>query len=171
MKTISEIRQITKEEPYQVVFVCLGNICRSPTGEGLFQHLVNERGLEHYFVIDSAGTAAYHVGEPANSKSRMIAKERGVELHSKARQFSPSDFGIFDLIIAMDKENKKNILALAGSDADKNKVMLMRDFDPKPGDGNVPDPYYGGLDGFVSVFDIVKRSCASLLDQLQPHIK
>lgn len=164
------VRPITKEEPYQIVFVCLGNICRSPTGEGVFQHLVNERGLASYFIVDSAGTAAYHVGEPANSKSQAVANKHGVHLPSRARQFSRSDFGIFDLIVAMDKENKRNIRSLTSREEEMAKVFLMRDFDPDPGDRQVPDPYYGGLQGFQNVFDIIHRSSKALLDQLESHI-
>lgn len=164
-------RPITKENPYAVCFVCLGNICRSPTAEGIFQHLVNKRGLASYFYIDSAGTAAYHVGEPANSKSQKIAEENGVELNSRARKFTPADFEEFDMILAMDHENFENIRELDVQNRFTDKLYRMRDFDPDPGTGAVPDPYYGGMDGFRNVFDIVHRSCKTLLDQLEQHIE
>lgn len=161
----------TKENPYKICFVCLGNICRSPTAEGIFQHLVNERGYQEYFYIDSAGTSAYHIGEPANSKSREVAQKHGVELRSRARRFLSSDLVEFDLILAMDHENLDNIRQLNSTNQHRHKVKLMRDFDPDPGDGAVPDPYYGGMDGFQHVYDVVKRSCENLLDELENNIQ
>lgn len=161
---------ITKDNPYKICFVCLGNICRSPTAEGIFQYLVDERGLSDFFEIDSAGTSAYHVGESANSNSQRTAKKHGVTLHSKARQFRASDLDSFDLILAMDDSNYANIMRLA-SDKHEDKVGRMRDYDSKPGDGQVPDPYAGGIDGFENVFQIVKRSCEELLNELEEHIQ
>lgn len=163
-------KSITKENPYKVCFVCLGNICRSPTAEGVFEHLINERDLEPYFEVDSSGTSAYHIGESANSKSQQIARQHGVTLNSKARQFKASDFQYFDLVIAMDEENLQNIKQLDVQEEYFHKVEKLRAFDPQPGDGNVPDPYYGGIQGFENVFQIVKRSCKNLLDQLEEHI-
>lgn len=163
-------RIITRENPYKICFVCLGNICRSPTAEGVFQHLVNERGLQPFFEIDSAGTSAYHSGEPANSKSRQIAEQHGVSLHSKARQFESFDLDYFDLVLAMDSENLQNIKRVGGKESFGHKIGMLRDYDPDPGDGEVPDPYYGGIQGFENVFQIVKRSCEQLLDELQPNI-
>jgi len=162
---------ITKKNPYKIVFVCLGNICRSPTAEGVFQHLVNERGLQAYFYVDSAGTSAYHIGEAANSKSRKTAKEHGIELRSRARRFELGDLKEFDLIVAMDRENLENIKALDPSGFYEEKVILLREYDSAPGDGEVPDPYYGGMNGFQNVFDIVKRSCENLLDELEEKIE
>lgn len=164
-------KEITKENPYKICFVCLGNICRSPTAEGVFQHLVKERDLESYFEIDSAGTSAYHVGESANSRSQQTAKQHGITLHSKARQFDSFDLEYFDLILAMDQENLSNIKRLNNGKPDNANIGMLRDFDPKPGDGEVPDPYHGGIQGFENVFQIVRRSCENLLDQLEPNIK
>lgn len=161
---------ITRENHYKICFVCLGNICRSPTAEGIFQHLINERGLENYFEVDSAGTSAYHVGESANSKSQRTAQKHGITLHSKARQFDASDLDYYDLILAMDNENLKNVRQMANGNHN-NKIGRMRDFDPNPGDGEVPDPYYGGPEGFENVFQIVKRSCENLLDELENHVQ
>lgn len=163
-------RRINRENHYKICFVCLGNICRSPTAEGIFQHLINERGLENYFEVDSAGTSAYHIGESANSKSQRTAQKHGITLHSRARRFQGSDLDYYDLILAMDQENLNNVLQLA-SDDQENKVGLMRDFDPQPGNREVPDPYYGGPKGFENVFQIIKRSCENLLDKLEPHIE
>ena len=164
-------RPITKEDPYKIIFICLGNICRSPTAEGVFQHLVNLAGLELYFEIDSAGTGAWHVGQPANSKSREVAHERGVELHSIARKLVHSDLEYFDMIVAMDFNNREDILSMNNRSDLHEKVILLRDFDPDPDDGQVPDPYHGGMDGFNDVFDIVNRSCTELLDFLKHDIR
>lgn len=163
-------KSITKENHYKICFVCLGNICRSPTAEGIFQHLVNERGLEDYFEIDSAGTSAYHIGESANSKSQRTANNHGITLHSKARQFQASDLDHYDLILAMDDANLRNVKRMANGNHE-DKIGRMRDFDPNPGDGEVPDPYYGGQQGFENVFQIVKRSCEHLLNELEPQIQ
>lgn len=164
-------RKITKENPYKICFVCLGNICRSPTAEGVFQHLVNERGLQSYFYIDSAGTSAYHIGEPANSKSQWVANQQGVKLSSKARRFERIDLDEFDLVLAMDHENLRNIKHLDGTGTHSNKVKLLREFDPYPEDKAVPDPYYGGMEGFQRVFDVIKRSGEALLDELEEQIE
>lgn len=162
---------ITKENPFKICFVCLGNICRSPTAEGVFQHLVNKRGLQAFFEVDSAGTSAYHVGESANSKSRQTAKKHGITLYSKARQFESFDLDYFDLILAMDQENLTNLYRMNSNNDYEGKIGMLRDFDPDPGDGKVPDPYYGGIQGFENVFQIVKRSCTNLLDELESNIK
>ncbi|MFH5832629.1 low molecular weight protein-tyrosine-phosphatase [Halalkalibaculum sp. DA3122] len=164
-------KEITKENPYKIIFVCLGNICRSPTAEGVFQHLVNERNLEVYFEIDSAGTSAYHVGESPNSNSRQVAGRYGVQLQSRARKFEYGDLEYYDLILAMDHDNLKNIQSLDRKDRFSDKITLLRSFDPQPGDGAVPDPYYGGMRGFENVFQVVKRSCESLLDELEQQIE
>lgn len=169
--TKPDLRTITADEPLRICFVCLGNICRSPTAEGVFQHLVDKNGFSAWVEVDSAGTAAYHEGEPANSKSRRIAEQYGVSLNSRARKFEYSDLEYFDLVIAMDKENQRDLLRLDRKNRFRNKIFLLRDFDPVPGDHEVPDPYYGGISGFELVYDIVLRSCESLLDALRPHIE
>ncbi len=163
-------REITLENPFKICFVCLGNICRSPTAEGVLQHIIRQGGLEPYFEIDSAGMSAYHIGEAANSKSRDIARKHGVELLSRARQFDAFDLSYFDLILAMDEDNYYGILSLDQSKMYREKVAMLRVFDPEPGDGNVPDPYYGGVDGFEQVFKVINRSCDSLIEKLKPFI-
>lgn len=163
-------KAITRENPYKICFVCLGNICRSPTAEGVFQHLIDERGLQDYFEVDSAGTSAYHVGEPANSKSQRTANEHGIELNSRARQFESFDLDYFDLILAMDSENLSNVKSIVNGNHE-HKIGMLRDFDPDPGNGEVPDPYYGGREGFENVFRIVKRSCERLLDKLEQFVQ
>ncbi len=173
MQTITSLslRKITREDPLKITFVCLGNICRSPTAEGVFQHLVNRKGFSELVEVDSAGTAAYHVGEPANSKSKLIAEQNDVSINSRARKFEYSDFEYFDLVIAMDRENLRDLHQLDRKKQYHDKIYLLRDFDPLPGEGEVPDPYYGGIHGFELVFEIVMRSCESLLDTIRPHLK
>ena len=162
---------ITPEKPFRICFVCLGNICRSPTAEGIFQHLVNEKDQSSYFHIDSAGTAAYHIGDKANSKSRQVALDNGVELVTRARKLEALDLQEFDLIIAMDNENLRNIRQLDTQGVYDDKIKLMRDFDPEPETGEVPDPYYGAMDGFRNVFEILNRSCEKLLEELEQRVE
>lgn len=164
-------KTITKENPYKICFVCLGNICRSPTAEGIFQHLVNERGLQSYFYVDSAGTSAYHIGEPANSKSQWIANRHGVTLNSRARRFEHEDLEEFDLILAMDRENLRALHRLDSNDEYSGKIKMAREFDPSPDGEAVPDPYYGGMNGFQRVFDVLKRCGEVLLDELEKQIE
>ncbi len=171
MASLNNIREITTSNPYKVVFVCLGNICRSPTAEGIFIHKVKERGLHLFFYIDSAGTAAYHVGEPANSKSQYTANQYGVRLPSRARKFEYADFEDFDLILPMDSSNMYNLKSIDRKNRFHDKMYMMRDFDPKPENGDVPDPYYGGMKGFENVYQILDRSCDALLDKLEAAIK
>jgi protein-tyrosine phosphatase len=161
---------ITSERPFRVLFVCLGNICRSPTAEGIFQHLVNERGLQSFFEIDSAGTSGWHEGEPANSKSRATAEKHGVKLLTRSRALKPFYLGYYDLILAMDSQNFRDITSLAHNDDHKSRIYRMRDFDPDES-GDVPDPYYDALEGFEHVFRILDRSSRKLLDDLVNHIE
>lgn len=149
-----------------VLFVCLGNICRSPLGEALFRHHADAGGHAGCFRVDSAGTAAYHIGEPPDSRSAETARRRGVQLAGRARRLEPSDFYDFDHIVAMDRSNLEDIEAARPSDA-RARVHLLRSFDPEAdGDEDVPDPYYGGPDGFDRVHDIVDRSTRALLAHL-----
>lgn len=153
----------------RLCFVCLGNICRSPTAEGIMLKLVNDAGLSSRFEIDSAGTAAYHIGKRPDPRTLKTAKARGTPLPSIARAFSAADFACFDYVLAMDAENHKNLLARAASAADKHKVHLLRSFEPNPAAGalDVPDPYYGGPEGFENVFDICEAACRGLLTHLR----
>lgn len=170
MQPRAPVKEITINNPFRIVFVCLGNICRSPTAEGIFIHKVRERALTLFFYIDSAGTAAYHVGEPANSKSQQTANKYGVHLPSRARQFEYGDFEDFDLILAMDSSNNNNLHQLDRKNRFSDKIQMMRTFDSTPGDGDVPDPYYGGMQGFDTVFQILDRSCEQLLNELEKYI-
>ena len=150
-----------------VLFVCLGNICRSPLAEGVFRHLVRTRELSHAYEIDSAGTGGWHVGDPPDARAAAVARRRGVELECAARQVSPGDFGRFDWIVAMDKENLRALEALRGRHGGDAELRLLRDFDPEPGDGEVPDPYYGGPEGFDRVYEMVVRSAEAFLEHLE----
>lgn len=152
-----------------VLFVCLGNICRSPTAEGIFRHLARERRLDHRLVVDSAGTGGWHVGEPADPRTLAAARRRGITWDHRARQVGVADFTRFDLLIAMDRRNLSDLLDVAPDEASRAKVVLLRSFDPStaPGDElDVPDPYFGGDDGFERVLDLCERACAGLLDTL-----
>ena len=150
----------------RVCFVCLGNICRSPTAEGIFIALARQHGLSERLHIDSAGTAAYHVGERADPRTRSTAQRRGVELPSIARRFDRDDFAKFDYVLAMDSANHDALLRLAGSSEDRAKVRLLRSFcaqSVSAGDLDVPDPYYGGASGFEDVYDICQAACEGFL--------
>ena len=151
----------------RLCFVCLGNICRSPTAEGIMLHLVREADLESTIEIDSAGTGAWHAGELADARSRKVARARGFDLPSRARQFVQADFARFDYVLAMDASNLENLQALARSDEDQAKLSLMRSWDSTAqGSPDVPDPYYGGPQGFDEVFDMCERACRALLETL-----
>lgn len=153
----------------RVCFVCLGNICRSPTAEAVFTKFVQDAALEDQFQIDSAGTANYHVGELADARSRAAAKRRGYEIRHRARQFLRTDFDAFDVVCAMDAENYQSLVQLAPDADAQQKVKLLRSFDATAKRGaEVPDPYYGGDRGFDEVIEICERSCRGLLDQLRP---
>ena len=150
-----------------LLFVCLGNICRSPLAEGIFLQLVQEAGLADRFEIDSAGTGAWHVGERPDSRAAMVASRHGVELDSRARQITDEDLTRFDYVIAMDRENLLNIERLANSSGLEAEIHLLRDYDEEAEGDDVPDPYYGGASGFETVYEMVHRSCQNLLDRLK----
>ena len=152
----------------KIFFVCQGNIIRSPLAENIFKHLASEEGLEKKYDVGSAGTSAYHVGEEPDSRMRKIARERGFVYSGRATQFRRDDFQKYDLIIAMDMANRRILESWASTEEELKKIRLMREFDPEGGtDLDVPDPYYGGIDGFSITFDIVYRSCEGLLEALE----
>jgi protein-tyrosine phosphatase len=153
--------------PYRVLFVCLGNICRSPLAEGLFLHELAQRGIADRYVVDSAGTGNYHLGELADPRTRANAEQHGITLTHRSRQFKVSDFEGFDLILVMDRQNLERVLHLARNGQDEGKVALLRTYDPMPDDGHVPDPWFGGEEGFETVFQILKRSTTHLLTALE----
>ena len=151
-----------------ISFVCMGNICRSPTAEAIMRHLVREAGLQQAVSIDSAGTGSWHVGEERDRRSRAVAKQRGMPISGPARQFTSSDFDRFDWVLALDEQNAADLGRLAPNDKARAKIHLLRKFDPDaPPGAEVPDPYYGGPDGFDQVFDICLSACRGLLDHLR----
>ncbi len=149
----------------RVCFVCLGNICRSPQAEGIFRQLVQEAGLQDQFHIDSAGTGGWHAGELADPRTRATSARRGVPLTHRAQQFTEQHFAAFDHVLAMDRSNLANLLAIAPDAAARQKTRLLRDHDPA-GSGEVPDPYAGGERGFDEVFDLCRAACVGLLAEL-----
>ena len=152
----------------KLLFVCMGNICRSPTAEGVMRHLLREQGLEDEIVIDSAGTGGWHAGNPPDRRATAAARARGIVLDGAARQVRPSDFDEYDLLLAADRENLADLRAIAPDEAARAKVRLLRSFDPaSQGDLDVPDPYYGGPDGFEDVLDLVEAACRGLLAEIR----
>ncbi|MDX2020214.1 MAG: low molecular weight protein-tyrosine-phosphatase [Deltaproteobacteria bacterium] len=148
----------------RILFVCLGNICRSPTALAVMRHLVKERGLEAVVHTDSAGTGGWHAGNPPDARSAAVGAKRGIPLTGVARQVTVRDFESFDYLIAMDRSNREDLWALAPTPAARAKVHLLRDFAPAgPKHADVPDPYYGGPAGFDQVFDICLQACDGLL--------
>ena len=145
--------------------VCLGNICRSPMAEGILRKKASEKKIN--ILIDSAGTGNWHVGENPDPRAIATAKRFGVDISAlKARQFSQDDFEKFDQIFAMDKNNLKNILSLARDDHDKNKVKMLLDILPDKRDKNVPDPWFGGDDGFFEVYHLLEKACETYLNSI-----
>lgn len=148
-----------------ILFVCLGNICRSPTAEGVMLGLLEREGLSEEVRVESAGTGSWHVGDPPDPRSVEAAAERGIELTGAARQVTPSDFEEFDLLVAMDRSNRGDLLAMAPGEDDRAKVRLLREFADEE-ELDVPDPYYGAGDGFARVVEIVERNCEAMLREI-----
>jgi len=154
-----------------VLFVCLGNICRSPMAEGIFRELLAEAGLDGRVRVDSAGTDAWHVGEPPDARARAVAARRGVTLEGRARQVTAEDLRTFDHVVAMDTANLLELEALRHRSGGTATLHLLRDFDPEAGeDRDVPDPYYGGPRGLDDVFDMIHRSARELLHLLRAEL-
>jgi protein-tyrosine phosphatase len=154
----------------RLLFVCMGNICRSPTAEAVMRDLVTREGLDGAIEIDSAGTGAWHLGEPPDPRSTAAAKARGIVMEGAARQVTDADFEAYDLLLAADEQNVAALRAVAPDDGAAAKVVLLRAFDPAAvaaGDVEVPDPYYGGASGFDDVLDMVDAACRGLLERLR----
>lgn len=151
----------------KVLFVCLGNICRSPLAEGVFKYKVEQENLSEKIFVDSAGTSGWHIGESPDARSIEVAEQNGISLDSFGRAAVSEDFEEFDYILAMDSNNYADLKSLPGSSKpEAAKLYLMRDFDDIGKGQDVPDPYYGGDDGFQYVFELLDRSCQNLLDQI-----
>jgi protein-tyrosine phosphatase len=152
----------------RILFVCMGNICRSPTAEGVMRRLLDEAGLADRVDVESAGTGGWHAGEPPDERATLAARRRGVTLEGAARQVRSDDFRRFDLLIALDRSNLRELLLRAPDEDAAEKVRLLREFDPAAaGDLDVPDPYYGGDRGFETVLDMVEAACRGLIDELR----
>lgn len=141
----------------------MGNICRSPLAENVFRHQANQRGVMDRFDIDSAGTGGWHAGEPPDHRMQATAKARGVKMIGRARQVRTEDFERYDLLLCADEDNRRNLLKIG---APKDKTRLLLEFHPDADVREVPDPYYGGQDGFETVFELVETACEHLLNHL-----
>lgn len=152
----------------RVLFVCMGNICRSPMAEGIFQKLLEQHGLADRVLVDSAGTHAYHLGKSPDPRAILTAKARGIDIsHLRARQAEPGDFEEFDLILVMDEHNYDTLLFTCPDRRHREKIGYLLDYAPHLKVRNLPDPYYGGEVGFEKVMDMLEDACAGLLRHLQ----
>lgn len=152
----------------RLCFVCLGNIVRSPLAENLFMYLAEQAGVAHKYQVDSAGTGPWHVGEAPDPRMRRVAARHGLSYNGRARQFRRNDLDRFDLILAMDLNNYSELMHLARDDNHRRKIHLLREFDPQGGSRSVvPDPFYGGIDGFEHTYQVIERSCLGLLQSLE----
>ena len=162
------IESLKGKDKIKVLFVCLGNICRSPAAQGVFEHIVQEKGLDGFIEADSAGTYAGHRGELPDRRMRVHARARGYELTHRSRPVHEFDFEDFDLIVAMDASNRDNLRRLAPTLEGARKIVMMADFCRQPHRFDyVPDPYYEGSEGFELVLDMLEDACASLAETLQ----
>lgn len=156
-----------EQEIARVLFVCMGNICRSPTAQGVFRRLLEREGLRMAIVTDSAGTHTYHTGEPPDLRAQETALRRGIDLSDlRARLVEPQDFSRFDYVLAMDQENYHGLAKICPPGAER-KLMLLMDFAPHLQTREVPDPYYGGASGFERVFDMVEAASEGLLADIR----
>jgi len=149
----------------KILFVCLGNICRSPQAEAIFNQKIIEKGLAHAYQSDSCGTSNYHIGSSPDTRTIQNSIKNGVPIHHAARQLSDHDFHSFDLILAMDQSNYDNILNVSTATTHQHKIKMMREFDPQE-QGDVPDPYYGSEEDFQLVFDILDRSIEHMISTI-----
>jgi protein-tyrosine phosphatase len=151
-----------------ILFICMGNICRSPLAEGIFQHKLSQRVLHHKYMVESAGTGNWHVGDLADPRMRTTALRNGIDLTSRARQVNQKDFKRFDMLLAMDRNNYLHLLDMDKSTTYTERVHMMRAFDPDvQQELDVPDPYFGGDSGFEDVYQMLDRSCENLLNILE----
>lgn len=155
----------------KVLFVCLGNICRSPSAEGVFRKLIEEQGMIDYIEIDSAGTHAYHVGSPPDSRAQEAARRRGIDMSGLlGRRVDEGDFYIFDYILAMDESNEYHLREMAPPE-EIYRIRRFLEFAPERSEREVPDPYYGGATGFENVLDLIEDASAGLLADIRLHLK
>ncbi len=158
------------QEPFRLLFVCLGNICRSPAADGVMRDVVEKAGLASRIEIDSAGTEGWHSGKLPDQRMRQAASARGITLDHRARQFKAVDLERFDLILAMDRDNERNIRALDREKRHEDKIRLFCDFCSEHSEREVPDPYYGGPEGFEHVLDLIEDGCEGLLREVKSRL-
>ena len=153
-------------KPVRVCFVCLGNICRSPLADAVLRHRAAARGLSERVHVESRGVGDWHLGEPADARMRQTAQQHGVDVDGVSELWTREDYAAFDLVLSMDAERQAQLEEDAPANA-KKRIRAFRTYDPDGGaDDDVPDPYYGGADGFETVFEIVDRTCEALLDRI-----
>ena len=150
----------------RVCFVCLGNICRSPTAEGVMRALLKDKGLTALVHVESAGTTSWHVGERPDPRSRAAASTRRIHIDGRAQHFQAKDFGRFDYVVALDASNRDDLLALTSDEQERAKVRLFLDFTTDHQGQGVPDPYFGGARGFEDVLDLCESACIGLLEHI-----
>lgn len=168
MSRVAQGRAQISLPPLRLAFVCLGNICRSPTAEAVMRHRIAEAGLEDAIVVESSGTGSWHAGHPRDARASSEARARGIAMDGLARQFDAGDFHRLDMILAMDEQNASDLRSIAPDPPSAAKVRLLREFDPSArGDLSVPDPYYDTEGGFTEVFDMVDAACRGLLAHLR----
>lgn len=154
----------------KLLFVCLGNICRSPSAEGIMNHLIQQAGLGEQIICDSAGTSGYHICEPPDPRMTAAARKQGISLTGHSRKVEPADFERFDLILVMDRDNHRTLLERERTGKFHHKVRLMCDFCTRSPQTEVPDPYYGGADGFDQVIDLLLDACSGLLTHVTQEL-
>lgn len=162
------VNSLKNKNKIRILYVCLGNICRSPAAEGVMRAIVEAEDAGYRFELDSAGTGGYHVGELPDSRMRIHARRRGYELTHRCRKIMTSDFDNFDIIVAMDASNEANIKRLAPDEESERKIVRMTDFVDLAGNhyDHVPDPYYEGAEGFELVLDLLENGCRNMFDAL-----
>lgn len=166
-KTTKLINSLKDKEKIRILFVCLGNICRSPAAEGIMRHIVEKHGLEDVIETDSAGIGAWHIGERPDRRMRSHGADHGYDFSSRARQIKGEDMKRFDHIIVMDDENYRDVMAIARTEEERRKVAMITDFCSRhPGHSTVPDPYYGGDKGFELVIELLEDACEGLLKHI-----
>ena len=162
------VNSLRGKDKIKILFVCLGNICRSPAAEGVMKAIVDENNDSARFEIDSAGTGNYHIGDLPDNRMRIHAQRRGYNLTHRCRQVNPSDFEDFDLIVAMDESNRRNLQRIAPTLEDEKKIIMMADFaDLATRYDHIPDPYYEGAEGFELVLDLLESACNNLYSALK----